>query len=65
MRPMPIEPPEVVQVDRKEVMCDGDNGVAGHPRVFLTLGAHDHVDCPYCDRRFQLKAGAHKAAGGH
>jgi uncharacterized Zn-finger protein len=24
------------------------------------MGEHDFVECPYCDRRFVLKAGAQK-----
>lgn len=55
--------PEIVQSDSTKVICDG-NGLGGHPRVYLTMGAGDGVDCPYCDRRFVLKPGA-KAASGH
>jgi uncharacterized Zn-finger protein len=31
--------------------------------VFLTIGKDGSVDCPYCDRRFVLKAGAMAGAG--
>jgi len=32
-------------------------GPLGHPRVWLTIPPEKgHVDCPYCDRRFVLKA---------
>ena len=62
---MPIDPPEVVQSDSKYVRCDGNGAeTGGHPRVYLTMGEHDHVDCPYCDRRFVLKPGKVKA-GAH
>ena len=56
------EPPETIEVEAIDVSCDG-GGALGHPKVFLTLddGA---VDCPYCDRRFVLKAGV-TPAGGH
>jgi uncharacterized Zn-finger protein len=39
------------------VACDGD-GPLGHPRVYLNIGKEGFIDCPYCDRRFVLKAGA-------
>jgi uncharacterized Zn-finger protein len=32
--------------------------------VFLSIGKDGYVDCPYCDRRFVLKAGA-MAGTGH
>ncbi len=53
------EPPEVIEVDSREVACDG--GPLGHPRVFLNMGNRDYVECPYCDRRFVLRKEA--AAG--
>ena len=53
------EPPEVVEVDGREVACDG--GPLGHPRVFLNMGDRAFVECPYCDRRFVLRKEA--AAG--
>ena len=52
------------EVDSREVACDGGNGPLGHPRVFLNMGAADHIDCPYCgtrrggDSRRPLTAGA-------
>ena len=57
-QPMPIEPPEVVETDSETVVCEGNDGAFGHPRVYLTIGKKGYVDCPYCDRRFVLKAGA-------
>ena len=39
-------------------------GALGHPRVFLNMGDADHVDCPYCGRRYVLQAGA-AAPPGH
>ncbi len=59
-----LDPPEVVEVDSEIVACEGDGGALGHPRVFLNMEGKGQIDCPYCDRRFVLKAGA-KAAGGH
>ena len=55
------QPPETVEVEQATVACDG--GPLGHPKVYLSLGAEGTVDCPYCDRRFVLKAGAAKS--GH
>ena len=54
---MAIEPPEIVEVETIRVACDGDGGAGGHPRVFLNMGDKRFVECPYCDRRFELKEG--------
>jgi uncharacterized Zn-finger protein len=59
---MPIEPAEIVETDSETVACEGIGGALGHPRVFLTIGPEGYVECPYCDRRFVLKAGAAAAA---
>ncbi len=61
--PMPLDPPEVIEVDSETVHCDGGDGVLGHPRVYLTIGKEGYVDCGYCDRRFVLKQGAMAVAG--
>ena len=50
-----IEVSDEVQVDRQSVVCDGDNGPLGHPRVFLAIGPSGQVECPYCSRRFILR----------
>jgi len=55
---MPLEPLETVEVDSNVVACDGSDAALGHPRVYLNIGKEGFVDCPYCDRRFVLKAGA-------
>ena len=52
------EPPETITVRSKRVACDGVGGALGHPRVYLEMGEEDSVECPYCDRRFVLAAGA-------
>ena len=54
---MPVEPPEVIEVEEATISCDG-GGALGHPRVYLNLGDDGRVDCPYCDRQFVLKLGA-------
>ena len=53
---------ETFEVDRPVVACDGGDGPLGHPRVYLNIGKEGHIECPYCSRRYVLKAGA---AGGH
>ncbi len=53
-----------METDSETVACEGIGGALGHPRVFLTIGKEGFVECPYCDRRFVLKAGA-MAASGH
>jgi len=57
---MPIEAPEVIEVDDTRVKCDGGGGALGHPRVYLEMGDEDFVECPYCDRRFVLKKGTNR-----
>ena len=70
--PMPAKPavtaltaqggpaPEVVYVRSHRIACDGVGGALGHPRVWLEMGGAGFVECPYCDRRFELapEAGA-------
>jgi uncharacterized Zn-finger protein len=53
----------VIEVETETVKCDG-GGDLGHPRVWLNMEGRGHIDCPYCDRQFVLKAGA-GAKGGH
>src|SRR4051794_30674573 len=50
--------PERVTVRTKRVACDGVGGALGHPRVWMEMGESGFVECPYCDRRFVLVAGA-------
>jgi uncharacterized Zn-finger protein len=57
-----VEPHEIIEVETETVACDGGEGPLGHPRVYLNMGGGDHVDCPYCGRRFVRKAGAPAAA---
>ena len=41
---------EKVTVETTSPACDGGGGALGHPRVYLTMGTADSVECPYCDR---------------
>lgn len=54
---MAQDAPEVVEVEKTRVACDG--GVGGHPRVWLQMPNNTNwVECPYCDCKFVLKEGA-------
>lgn len=53
-----MEPTEIIDVDKEVVACDGGEGALGHPRVFLNMKGEGQIDCPYCGRRFVLKADA-------
>ncbi len=53
---MTIEAPETEEVTTTQVVCDGGQQ---HPRVYLTIPADKgFVECPYCDKKFVLKAGS-------
>jgi uncharacterized Zn-finger protein len=62
MPAMSAEPVETVEVSTMSVACDGGPGAAGHPKVYLNLAKDGQIDCPYCGKRFVLKAGAKAAA---
>ena len=51
-----LPPPETVPVHKRRVCCDGGHAAFGHQRIWLQIDASGFVDCPYCDRRFQLDA---------
>lgn len=53
-----LTPPETITVETAQVACDGPGGAGGHPRVFLNLEGKGEAECPYCDRKYVLKAGA-------
>lgn len=57
-----MEPTEIIDVDSEVVACDGGEGALGHPRVFLNMKGEGRIDCPYCGRRFVLKAEASAGA---
>lgn len=58
-----MQPPEIIEVDSREIDCDGGAGALGHPRVFLNMGDKKQIDCPYCGRQFVLSADAPVSAG--
>ena len=56
---MTIPAPEVIEVTKSRVACDGGGAALGHPRVWLQIDPKTgFVECGYCDRRYVLKAGA-------
>lgn len=55
---MTPDAPETIETASARVACDGGEGALGHPRVWLSVGAQGWVECPYCDRRYVLAAGA-------
>ncbi len=57
-----MDAPETVIVDTLTVACEGNGGPLGHPRVYLSLEGKGEAECPYCDRRYVLRAAAQQAA---
>ncbi len=53
-----MDAPETITVDTLTVACEGSGGPLGHPRVYLSLEGKGEAECPYCDRRYVLRAGA-------
>ncbi len=52
-------------VTTTKVACDGGDGSAGHPRVFIQLDSEKHeATCKYCSRTFKLDPNA-KVSAGH
>ena len=49
-----VDDREVVITPEMYVRCDGGNGPAGHPIVFITLERGGEAVCKYCGRRFVL-----------
>ena len=60
---MSAQPVETVEVSTASVACDGGPGALGHPKVYLNLAKDGQIDCPYCGKRFVLKAGNSDAHG--
>ena len=49
------EAPEIQIVKNRRINCDGADDVLGHPRVWLQIPEETgYVECPYCDKRFEL-----------
>lgn len=54
-----VTPEQRIEVETRNVPCDGQIGVGGlgHPRVWLRIEDHQ-VTCPYCSITYVLKDGA-------
>ena len=46
---------ETIVVKTPSISCDGGDGAAGHPRVFLDMKKRGEIFCPYCSRHFVLE----------
>ncbi len=55
-----MEPTETIYVTDRVVACDG--GKLGHPMVYLNLSPKGEIVCPYCSRRYVLRAKRGEAA---
>ena len=53
---------EIIEVETEIVGCDGGDDALGHPLVYLKMEQQGEVDCPYCGRKYALKAGGKAAA---
>ena len=56
-----MQPFEIIEVDGPVVACNGGEGPLGHPRVYLNLGPHGKIECPYCSRLYVKRGTAHHA----
>lgn len=43
---------ETVSVTTDKIVCDGNGGALGHPRIYMTMGRAGRIDCPYCGKRY-------------
>ena len=50
-----LVPSPIIQTTQTIIACDGgaDDGVSGHPLVYLKISKEGWVECPYCDRVYQ------------
>ena len=46
---------EIIECEKRRVVCDGGGGALGHPKVYLQMGEASEITCPYCSRQFRLK----------
>ncbi len=45
---------DIIYVDEHKVQCEGGDGAAGHPKIYLEI-KNDKIACPYCSRLFKLR----------
>lgn len=46
---------ESLLVNTRQVDCDGGGGGIGHPKIYLSIGDNNIVECPYCGKTFIFK----------
>jgi uncharacterized Zn-finger protein len=49
-----MELSDVVLTETSSVCCNGEH-IGGHPLVYLEMGEHGEITCPYCSRHFVLR----------
>ena len=50
-----IKNKELQVVSSSNVVCDGDGGALGHPKIYLDMGREKKIVCPYCSKLFVLE----------
>ena len=50
-----IKNKELQVVSSSNVVCDGDGGALGHPKIYLDMGKEKKIVCPYCSKLFVLE----------
>lgn len=48
---------EVLEVQTRNIACDGGGGALGHPLTYYEIGADGQAVCGYCGKRFILTKG--------
>ena len=43
----------VIEIGAREFMCIGAKPPFDHPHVFLDMGEHDEIICPYCSTLYR------------
>ncbi len=54
------ETKSIQEVNTRTVSCDGGDEDLGHPKVYLTIGRSNEIECPYCGKTFVLKGDGHR-----
>ena len=42
-------------VKERNIYCNGDDKIDGHPKIYLEIDKDDEVTCPYCNKKFMYK----------
>jgi uncharacterized Zn-finger protein len=46
---------EIIYVTSKQVKCEGESEVIGHPLIYFTLDDNGEATCSYCSKLFKLQ----------